>query len=120
MATVLVPDREKALRVGYEANDWTRPVDYELYVKTTEGWDLQCIERDGQCIGTFYRHPAGEIHLAILRPWRKRWATKGLMRQILSAPRVSTRVVPGHDHMYDILHRWGFVPHRDGVWVREN
>lgn len=120
MPTQLITDREQALRVGYAATDWSRPVPYDEYLRAVEDWEVQCIQRDGECIGTVYRHPrTGEVHVSVLPPWRRRWVTRGLLRQILSGPRVLTRVSPGHDYMYDILHRLGFRPTAGGYLVKE-
>lgn len=120
MATRLVTNREQALRVGYVATDWTHPVEYPTYLSAVADWEVQGIYRDGECIGSVYRHPpSGEVHVSVLPQWRKRWVTRGLLQQILSGPRVTTRVTPGHDYMYPILARLGFRPGQGGYLVKE-
>jgi hypothetical protein len=61
----------------------------------------------------------GETHVSVLPKWRRRWATKGLVKEILSDMRF-TRVADGHDFMYGVLERLGFSRQPDGTVAREN
>ena len=106
MATVLVDNRDKALQVGYEATDWSAPMPYEMYQAAMKDWSVQSIERDGECIGAVYKRD-GEIHVSVVKKWRKQWATKGLLRQILGPDVRTTVVSPGHEYMFGILERLG-------------
>jgi len=106
MATVLTDNREKALQVGYEATDWSTPIEYEKYLAAMRDWAVQAIERDGQCIGAVYKKD-GEVHVSVLKDWRKQWVTKGLLKQIISPEVKYTVVTPGHEYMFEILTRLG-------------
>ncbi len=114
--TRLESNRDLALEVGFRATDWTQSVTFEIYRQALQDWDLMAIMRDDTCIGAAYLKD-GEVHVSVLPEYRRRWATKGLLRQLFSQPRVTTRVTPGHDYMHDILERLGFVNH-DGLFVR--
>jgi hypothetical protein len=119
MATQLVDDREAALRVGYEATDWSVPVLFEDYRNSVKDWIIKAIKRDDQIIGAVYLKD-DELHVSVLPEWRRMWITKGLLRQLFSGPRVTTKVTPGHDYMYDILKRLGFKESDSGMLVKEN
>lgn len=113
MATKIVDDRDLALTIGYWATDWSTPISYEDYVAVAKDWQLTVLIRDGEPIGTIFRKD-GETHVSILPHWRKRWVTKGLLKEILAGTRF-TRVDIGHDFMYGILERLGFRREDDGT-----
>ena len=115
MATRIVNDRETALCIGYKATDWGYPISYEEHVKSAEGWTVDVIERDDQPIGALFISDDGEVHVSILPEWRRKWLTKGLLKQIVAHPKFYTRVDDGHDYMYDILERLGMVSRPDGT-----
>ena len=106
MTTILTDNRDTALKVGYEATDWSSPIAFDNYVQSMSDWSVQGIERDGKCIGAVYKKD-GEVHVSILKDWRKRWMTKGLVQLILSPDVTCTEVMPGHEYMFDILTRLG-------------
>lgn len=108
MTTRLVDDREAGLQVGFEATDWAQPISYDTYQQALEDWQIQVIVRDGKNIGAVYKKD-GEVHVSVLKPWRKRWMTKGLIRAILDSA-TKTKVSPGHEHyMFSILARLGMT-----------
>lgn len=117
MTTEIVNDRETAIRVGYKATEWRAPVDEKTYRAFLEGWSVKAIVRDGQCIGAVFRNE-NELHVSILPEWRRRWLTKGLLRQLIDGTTTSTRVTFGHEYMHDILRRLGFVKLEDNTFVR--
>jgi len=119
MTTKLVDDRETALRVGYEATDWNVPVSFEDYRASVKDWIIKAIKRDDKVIGAAYRKD-DELHVSILPEWRRVWVTKGLLKELFSGPKVTTRVTRGHDYMYDILKRLGFKETDGGMLVKEN
>ena len=119
MTTQLVDDRETALRVGYEATDWNAPMVFEDYCAAVNDWTIKAIKRDDSVIGAVYRKD-DELHVSILPEWRRIWVTKGLLRQLFSGPKVTTKVTHGHDYMYDILKRLGFKESDGGMLVKEN
>lgn len=119
MTTQLVDDREAALRVGYEATDWSAPVLFDDYRAGVKDWIIKAIVRDNTCIGAAFRKD-NEVHVSVLPEWRCRWITKGLLRELFSGPKVTTKVTPGHDYMYDILDRLGFKKTDGDLLVKEN
>lgn len=117
MPSRLVDDRETALRVGYVATDWSRPVPYEVYEKAFADWTVKAIVNGDKCIGAAYFND-GEVHVSVLPEWRKRWVNRSLLRDLLSAPNARTRIMPGHEYMYGIFYRLGFVLREDGMLVK--
>jgi len=108
MATTLINDRDLGLQIGFDATDWAQPVEYAVYCEALKDWQVQVIVRDNENIGAVYKKD-GEFHVSILRPWRKRWATKGLLRAVLDSVN-KTKVSPGHEHyMFNLLARLGMT-----------
>lgn len=114
--TELVDNRELALRVGYEATDWPMPIAFTDYLSAMAAWDVKAIVRDDKCIGAAYFN-GDELHVSILPEWRRKWATKGLLRTLFAKDRITTRVTPGHEYMHGILERLGFS-NQNGLFVR--
>lgn len=114
MTTRLVNDRETALRIGYVATDWSYPISFDEHVERAKDWNVDVIERDGQSIGAMFEKD-GEVHCSILPEWRRKWLTKGLLKQIIDRPDFHTRVDDGHDYMYGILARLGMASRPDGT-----
>ena len=114
MTTRIVEDRATALRIGFVATDWNYPITFEEHVERAKNWNVNVIERDGQPIGAMFEKD-GEVHCSILPKWRRKWLTKGLLRQIVDRPDFHTRVDDGHDYMYGILERLGMVSRPDGT-----
>ncbi len=114
----LQPDRETALRIGYEATDWNEKPSYERYADALEAWTIRLMEQDGQPIGAVYTH-GNEFHVSVLPEWRGRWATRGVLKQIITEPVSVTRVSPGFAHVGSMLARLGFEDRGSGVFVRE-
>lgn len=119
MSTTLVDNREAALRVGYEATDWSAPITYEAYRTAVKDWIIKAISRDGQIIGAVYNKD-DELHVSVLPEWRRLWLTKGLVKQLFGGPRVTTKVTTGHEYMYDVLKRLGFKELADGMLIKES
>lgn len=120
MTTRIVDDRETAIRVGYAATDWTvSPPPFENYCAAVKDWSVRTIERDGNPIGAVYKKN-DELHFSILPSWRKKWLTKDLVKTFFLSGKVTTKITPGHDHMYGILARLGFKESTDGLLVKEN
>ena len=118
MATVIVDDRAAALRVGYEATDWSTPMTFDAYEDALRDWTVRAIRRDGEIIGAVFTKD-GELHVSIRPDWRRRWVTKGILRELFAEP-VKTRVTAGHEYMRGVLARLGFTEHSDGMFVKEN
>lgn len=113
MTTEIVDDRELAKTIGYWATDWSPPMSYEDYENFVKDWQLTVLIRDGEPIGTVFRKD-GETHVSILPHWRKRWASRGLLKRIMADTRF-TRVDVGYDFMYGVLERLGFQRQPDGT-----
>lgn len=119
MTTCLVPNRNTALRIGFKATDWASPIDFDEYVALLTGWDVQLIERDDEPIGAAY-FKDGEVHVSVLPEWRRRWATKGILKTLFDHDKVFTKVAAGHDHMFGILERLGFTRTSGNTLVKEH
>jgi RimJ/RimL family protein N-acetyltransferase len=119
MPTQVTEDRETALRVGYDATDWMRPVSFQEYCESLQDWTIRAIVRDNEPIGAVYLKN-DEVHFSIFPKWRGRWFTKSIMRKFFQSGKVTTKVTPGHDHIYAILERLGFKRLDDGLMVKEN
>ncbi len=117
MTTELIDNRREALRVGYLANDWNNPIQYSDYIDALKDVEVKAVARDGKVIGAIYQK-GPEVHASILPAWRGKWATKGLLRQLLPKG-ATTRISAGHDQMYGIMSRLGFVDSGDGLLVKE-
>lgn len=96
-----------ALAVGYTATDWKTRPSFQEYVQLLQGWTVEAIEADGRVIGAIYSKD-GEMHVSVLKPWRKRWANKRIVEQIKQRMERTT-ITPGHEqYMGPILERLGF------------
>jgi len=118
MATQLVDDREMALKIGFEATDWSTPVTFNEYKNILADWTVKAIVRNETCIGAAY-FKNGEVHVSVLPEWRKKWVTRGMLNLLFADKDAFTRIMPGHEYMYGIFHRLGFVVRNDGTVARE-
>lgn len=124
--TELVPDRETALRVGYEASDWAATVSFFNFETFFAPWECYAVVRHETCVGACFFHPEScEMHFSILPGWRKKWLTRDLLKRILAMPYIKTKVYncsgpdgEGYDFMYGVLERCGFTQQDDGFFVR--
>lgn len=107
MTTKIVDDRRVGLIVGYWATDWSHEISFDDYADRLKDWIIRVIERDGEPIAAVYTK-GDELHVSVMPQWRGKWLTKGLLKELFDGKRVTTRVSPGHDYMYSILHRLGF------------
>lgn len=117
-SSMITDNRDLALKIGYAATDWEDYISYEDYANIAADWNVRLISKGETAIGAIYSKN-GETHVSILPEWRKRWLTKGLLKEIL-ADMQFTRVADGHDFMYSILERLGFKRQADGTVAREN
>ena len=99
--------RIEALQIGYDATDWNALIGFADYADAMDDWDIRLMVRDGQPIGAVYtRGP--EFHLSVMPEWRGRWATRGMLKQVIPEPLAITRVSPGFAHVGVMLERLGF------------
>jgi len=115
---MIIDNRDLALKIGYAATDWDDYISYEDYANIAADWNVRLITKGETAIGAIYSKN-GETHVSILPEWRRRWLTKGLLKEIL-ADMQFTKVAKGHDFMYNILERLGFKPQADGTVARES
>lgn len=118
MTTQLVDDREMALKIGFEATDWSTPVTFSEYKNILADWTVKAIVRNETCIGAAY-FKNGEVHVSVLPEWRKKWVTRGMLDLLFADKDAFTRIMPGHEYMYGIFHRLGFTVRDDGTVARE-
>ena len=117
MTTHIVDDRQTALRVGYEATEWREPIDEDTYRMFLEDWTVQAIMRDNQPIGAVFRR-GDELHVSVLPGWRRKWVTRGVLRELFDN-RITRTVLPADDdYMRGILARLGFVELPTGELVK--
>jgi len=114
--THLSDNRGLALRVGYDATDWASDVSFEQYADAVKDWTIKGVFRDDKCIGAVYFN-GDELHVSVLPEWRRKWATRGLLKALFAKDRITTRVTPGHEYMNGILERLGFT-NDNGMYVR--
>ncbi len=119
MATRLVEDRDAALKVGFQATDWSIPISYADYTDVLQTWDVKAIVRNDTCVGAAY-FKDGEVHVSVLPEWRRRWATRGVLTELFAHENAHTRIMPGHEYMYGIFDRLGFKARDDGALVKGN
>jgi hypothetical protein len=119
MATRLVDDQNTALKIGFQATDWSIPISYADYTDVLQTWEVKAIVRNDTCIGAAY-FKDGEVHVSVLPEWRRRWATRGVLAELFAHENAHTRIMPGHEYMYDIFDRLGFKARDDGALVKGN
>jgi hypothetical protein len=119
LSTNIINDRETGLKIGFDSTDWPYKITFDDYKKACENWIIGTIQRDGHPIGAVYKKE-DELHISIKPEWRKKWLTKGLVKELFWNKRVTTRVTPGHDFMFPILDRLGFKDDGTGLMIKEN
>lgn len=102
MATELVDDRELALTC-FQYETWAHENGIDWFKDLLKDWQLLAIVRDGECIGCCYKN-SGEVHVTIAPEWRKKWATRAILRQVFEGSTM-TRITKGHDYMFDVFNR---------------
>ena len=118
MTTELVANRMLGLQVGYVATDWNEQPSFEVYGAALTDWEVKVIARDGLAIGAaFTKGP--EFHVSVLPEWRGKWATRGILKELIAEPVSVTRVTPGHDRVNGLLERLGFEHLGSGLFVRD-
>lgn len=118
MSTHLADNREEALAIGYEAMDGPSVLTVEQYEQAFSDWQVRGIVRNGTCIGATYVKN-GELHVAILPEWRKRWVTRNLLSQMFDMPKVIARPIERSDPMYSYLVALGFKDIGEKTLVKE-
>lgn len=108
------PDDGSAVEVLYRAYGGRLDgVSLEAFRRTAAGWELALLMAGAEVVGAATRR-GGELHIGILPDWRKRWATRGFIRDIIawaaeSGP-VRTGVMHGNAIGKRLVEGVGFVP----------
>ena len=118
MTTHLVPNRTLGLRVGYVATDWSERPSFDAYDEALKDWEVKVLARDGIAIGAAFTN-GPEFHVSVLPEWRGKWATRGILKELIAEPVSVTRVTPGHDRVNGLLERLGFEHRGSGLFVRD-
>lgn len=77
------------------------------YLKACEAWQVVAVCSGAEVIGALYVRD-GVIHLGIKPEWRGRWASKRVIRQMLSYG-TTTTVRPDEREQLEFIGRIGFV-----------
>jgi hypothetical protein len=86
------------------------------YLAACERWQVVAVCSGMEVIGALFAK-GDEIHLGIVPAWRKRWASRRVIREML-AYGTKTKVIPGDESQLDFLSRIGFVKEGDSYAVR--
>lgn len=112
-------DRQAALRIGYDATDWTEKPSFERYENALADWTVRLMEHKGEPVGALYTK-GYEFHVSIVPEWRGRWATRSTLKAMIQTPVSITRVTPGHERVHGFLKRLGFEHRGNGLFVKED
>lgn len=118
MATTLGNNRELALLIGYVSIEWPHFVPYKQYKSNFDGWTVRTIDRDGESIGAVYTKD-GELHIAVLPPFQKRWATRSVLKEMFDMPKVIVKPLTSDNPVYGYLIRLGFKDIGDNTLEKE-
>ena len=106
----LDPDRrEEAIEAGWKAYEAEVPGHRDAYLRALQGWQVVAICNDDTPIGALLVKD-GVIHIGIVPEWRGRWASRRVIRELISYGQTTT--VPP-DNRRDFLRRVGFKPQGD-------
>ena len=106
-------------KIVYEAIRDRFPIGYtfEQFCRDFLNWYFEYIYKDAQCIGaTLSRN--GFIHIAISRPYRKRWASRGeikfLITNAMKDGKAFTTIFRNDEFRINFAKRLGFTMIEDG------
>ncbi len=106
--------RSEAIEAGWLAYRDRLPEHREAYLRACEGWSVIAVCDDDVIAGALMAKD-GVIHLGIKPEYRGRWASRRVIREMLSHGRKTT-LMPGEDP--EFIQRIGFVKTGDGYVVR--
>lgn len=109
--------RQTALRIGYRATDWSNRPSYQEYLASLADWQVKLLKSKNENVGAVYAK-GPEFHISVLREWRGRWATRGILKKIIPHPFAVTKVTPGHEQVGGMLSRLGFEHQGDGIYTK--
>lgn len=75
--------REEAIQAGWLAYRERLPDAEKAYLKACEGWDVVAVQEEGKTVGALFARE-GVIHLGIVPEARGRWASRRVIKEMLS------------------------------------
>lgn len=106
--------REEAIQAGWLAYAERVPGMESAYLAWCEGWRVIAVVAD-RVIGALFARD-GVIHLGIVPEWRGRWASRRLIREMLSFGK-STTIEDFEPQCAAFVGRIGFVKTEGGAYV---
>lgn len=107
--------RQEAIEAGWTAYQERTPDMREAYLQACEEWQVIAVVADG-VIGALFAKD-GLIHLGIVPEWRGRWASRRLIREMLSYG-TATTLLPDEHECADFVRRIGFERKSDELCWR--
>lgn len=98
--------RDEAIAAGWLAYRERVPGMESAYLAACAGWRVIAVVAD-RVIGALFARD-GVIHLGIVPEWRSRWASRRLIREMLSYGKTATLQPDEHDSR-EFISRIGFV-----------
>lgn len=99
--------RAEAIEAGWEAYQERIPTMRAQYDQACAGWGVVAVCSGQEVIGALF-HLKGVIHLGIIPAWRGKWASKRVIREMLSYGKATT-IEPWEDACLEFVGRIGFV-----------
>jgi hypothetical protein len=87
--------RDDAIAAGWRAYAEHVPAHRDDYLRACEGWQVVAVVADDQPVGALFARD-GVVHLGIVPEWRGRWASRRVIREIMSYGQC-TEMQPGED-----------------------
>lgn len=106
--------RDEAIDAGWVAYRDRLPGMESAYRAWCEAWQVIAVVAD-QVIGALFARD-GVIHLGIVPEWRNRWASRRLIRDMLSYGKTTT-LLPEEDAPREFVSRIGFAQTEGGTYV---
>lgn len=107
--------RQEAIDAGWMAYRDRIPSMEAAYRSACEAWQVVAVVAD-RVIGALFARD-GVIHLGVVPEWRGRWASRRLIREMLSYG-TRTTLMPGEDGPREFIGRIGFVKtEEEGAYV---
>jgi hypothetical protein len=98
--------REEAIAAGWLAYRERVPTMYAKYLAACEGWEVVAVTNHSEVIGALFARD-GVIHLGIVPNWRGRWASRRVIREMLTYGKTTT-VLDEEPQCIDFVSRIGF------------
>ncbi len=108
--------RAEAIEAGWQAYRGRVDIPESHYRKVCDEWDVVAVADEDEVIGALFVK-AGVIHLGVKPEWKGRWASRRIIREMLSYGRKTT-VEPWESECLEFIGRIGFRPSGDGFEMR--